>query len=87
MISVVAIIAGLVFLALLAFGIRTRQPQAAVAAVLMLATLFFWYGFAVSGAFGGNQLATLLWLAGALVCMGLACFSAFRAWRRSSGSR
>ena len=87
MITVVLVILGLLFLGCLTFGIRTRQPLAIVASLLLLATLYCFYGVAMAAMLTGDHLAAEVWLAGGTLSLTLAGFLAFTAWRRSSGSR
>jgi hypothetical protein len=86
MITIVVGIAGLLFLLCLTFGIRAGQPLAIVASVLVLATLYCGFGYAMA-AMTGSRLPAEIWLAAGAVSLVLAGLLAFTAWRRSSDSR
>lgn len=87
MITIVGIIGGLLFLLCLTFGVRRRQPLAIIAAFLLLATFYCWWGFLTAAMLTGSRLAALIWFAAGTLSLILAGLLAFIAWRRSSGSQ
>ena len=87
MITIVGVIGALLFLLCLTFGIRARQPRAIIAAFLILATLYCWWGFLTAATLTGSRPAAEIWLAAGALSLMLAGFLAFTAWRRTSGSR
>lgn len=87
MITIVGIIGGILFLLCLTFGVRRRQPLAIIAAFLLLATFYCWWGFLTAAMLTGSRLAALIWFAAGTLSLILAGLLAFIAWRRSSGSR
>jgi hypothetical protein len=87
MITIVGVIGGLLFLFCLTFGVRRRQPLAIIAAFLLLATFYCWWGFLTAAMLTGSRLAALIWFAAGTLSLILAGLLAFIAWRRSSASR
>jgi len=87
MIIIIGVIGGLLFLLCLTFGVRKRQPLAIVAAFLLLATLYCWWGFLTAAMLTGSRLDAEIWFAAGTLSIVLAGVLAFIAWRRSSGSR
>ena len=87
MITIVLVIGGVLFLLLLAFGVRRRQPLAVVAAFLLLATFYCWWGFLTAAMLTGSRLAATIWFSAGTLSLILAGVLAFIAWRRSSASR
>jgi hypothetical protein len=87
MITIVGVIGGLLFLVCLTFGVRRRQPLAIVAAFLLLATFYCWWGFLTAAMLTGSRLAAEIWFSAGALSLVVAGVLAFIAWRRTSGSR
>jgi hypothetical protein len=84
MITIVGLIVGLFFLLCLTFGVRKRQPLAIVAALLLLATFYCWWGFLTAAMLNGSRFAALVWFAAGTLSLILAGGLALIAWRRAS---
>jgi hypothetical protein len=84
MITIVGLIVGLFFLLCLTFGVRKRQPLAMVAAFLLLATLYCWWGFLTAAMLTDSRLAAEIWFAAGTLSLILAGGLAVTAWRNAS---